>query len=108
MTRTQRRRGSRGAVGDKGPKGLPGPQGPRGAAGGLGPRGKTGAAGKRGPKGIAGPHEQNRALEVVEERFGDVFRQLDIQLRRIAQMQVQLDELARKIARGVVVKAKSA
>ena len=100
MVKKQRRRGLRGAVGDKGPKGLRGRQGPRGATGALGPRGKTGAAGKRGPKGITGPHQQDRALEVVEERFADVFRQLDIQLRRMAQMQVQLDALTKTAARS--------
>jgi hypothetical protein len=89
----------RGPIGDKGLKGLRGRQGPRGVNGAIGPRGKTGPAGKRGPKGITGPHQQNRALEVMEERFSDVFRQLDIQLRRIAQIQAQLDELSRKFGR---------
>jgi hypothetical protein len=89
----------RGPLGAKGRKGIRGPQGPRGSVGALGPRGKTGAPGKRGPKGIGGPHQQNRAFEVMEERFGDVFRQLDTQLRRIAQIQLQLDELSKKVAR---------
>jgi hypothetical protein len=33
----------------------------------------------------------------LEERFTDVYRQLDIQLQRIAQIQVQLDRFSAKL-----------
>ena len=87
---------------DKGRTGGRGPRGKRGKAGPTGfpgRRGKTGAAGKRGPKGVTGPGQRDRAIELIEERFADVFRQLDIQMRRIAQIQVQLDQLAGKLDR---------
>jgi hypothetical protein len=36
-------------------------------------------------------------MEAFEERFADVYRQLDIQLQRIAQIQAQLDRLSAKL-----------
>jgi hypothetical protein len=35
-------------------------------------------------------------LRAVEERFADVYQQLDIQLKRIAQMQAEIDRLSRR------------
>jgi hypothetical protein len=62
-----------------------------------GRRGKTGPAGKKGTRGLTGPLYRNHAMEVLEERFTDVSRQLDIQLQRIAQIQVQLDRFSAKL-----------
>jgi len=90
------KRGRQGPTGSRGQRGKRGTTGPTGFPG---RRGKTGAAGKRGPKGVTGPVQRDRAVELIEERFGDVFRQLDIQMRRIAQIQVQLDQLAGKLDR---------
>jgi hypothetical protein len=91
-------RGRKGPVGARGLKGVRGRRGPKGFAG---PRGKVGAAGTRGRKGATGPAEDNRLLAIaksVEDRFADVYRELNTQLRRIAQLQADLDSL--KIACG--------
>jgi Collagen triple helix repeat (20 copies) len=90
------KRGRQGPTGSRGERGKRGKTGP---AGFPGRRGKTGVAGRRGSKGVTGPVQRDPALELIEERFADVFRQLDIQMRRIAQIQVQLDQLAGKFDR---------
>ena len=90
-------------AGPRGPKGPRGARGPRGKQGKTGPpgwpgrRGKTGAAGKKGTRGLTGPLYRNAAIEALEERFADVYHQLDIQLQRIAQIQLQLDRISAKL-----------
>ena len=81
-------------MGAKGPRGKPGKAGPRGL---QGRRGKTGIAGKMGTRGLTGPLYRNHAIEALEERFTDVYHQLDIQLQRIAQIQLQLDRISAKL-----------
>ena len=86
----------RGRTGPVGARGLKGARGQRGPKGFPGRRGKVGAPGVRGKKGASGPAEDSRLLDIVksvEDRFQDVYRQLDTQLRRIAQMQAALDSL---------------
>ena len=107
MSKSQRgsrgRHGAKGATGRRGQQGATGARGPRGKQGKTGPtglpgrRGKTGSAGKRGTRGLTGPLYRNLALEALEERFTDVYHQLDIQLQRIAQMQLQLDRISAKL-----------
>jgi hypothetical protein len=92
--RTTGRRGPQGVTGAKGPRGKRGKTGPTGLPG---RRGKTGVGGKKGTQGLTGPLYRNRAIESLEERFTDVYRQLDIQLQRIAQMQAQLDHISAKL-----------
>ena len=46
------------------------------------------------PKEAMSPVQRNQALEILQDRVHDVYRQLDIQLKRIAQMQQHLDELS--------------
>jgi hypothetical protein len=92
-------------AGSKGAKGTRGPQGKRGLRGerGLqGRRGPVGRAGKRGRKGVRGPHSewQREMLRSIEERFDDVYRQLDIQLKRISQIQADIDRLTRRVLLG--------
>jgi hypothetical protein len=89
-------RGLRGRRGRTGLRGAPGARGKRGPSGLQGRRGKVGATGARGKKGATGPAEHSRLIEIVksvEERFDDVYRQLDIQLKRIAQLQADFDAL---------------
>jgi hypothetical protein len=62
-----------------------------------GRRGKTGPAGKKGTRGLTGPLYRNAAMEALEERFTDIYHQLDIQLQRIAQIQLQLDRISAKL-----------
>jgi hypothetical protein len=91
--RNRGRRGPQGPIGVKGPRGKRGKSGPRGLPG---RRGKTGREGKKGTRGLTGPLYRNRAIEALEERFTDVYHQLDIQLQRIAQIQLQLDRISAK------------
>ena len=91
------RRGTKGARGSRGPKGAQGPRGPQGARGPTGPigrRGKIGKPGRKGPLGVQGPNQRNDILERMETHFDDVYRQLEIQLKRMAQIQAELDILS--------------
>ena len=75
------------------PPGLKGEQGARGA------RGQQGARGAQGPPGP--PASRADILAVVEDQFTEVRKQLDIQLTRFAQLQVQLDQI-HKLLKQVV------
>jgi hypothetical protein len=87
------KRGPKGAVGKRGPKGHRGPEGPRGLTGPIGRRGSIGKPGTRGPKGLSGSVQQDDVLDKVMTHFDDVYRQLDIQMTRMGQLQAQLDVL---------------
>ena len=84
-------RGSRGARGARGARG------PRGVQGLVGLRGKIGPPGERGRKGVSGLPQRDDALEAMQEQIHDVYRQLDIQLKRMAQLQQQMDELSARV-----------
>jgi hypothetical protein len=60
----------------------------------IGRRGSIGKAGTRGPKGMIGPAQQDDVLDKVMTHFDDVYRQLNIQMTRMSQIQAQLDLLA--------------
>jgi|SRR5687768_7304678 len=63
-------------------------------AGAAGRRGPAGPPGPPGPAGPAGPRITSvEILALVDGQFTEIRRQLDVQLRRIAQMQHQLDEV---------------
>ena len=62
--------------------------------GAIGRRGSIGKPGARGPKGLIGPAQQDDVLDKVMTHFDDVYRQLNVQTTRIAQIQAQLDVLA--------------
>ena len=63
----------------------------KGVRGKRGPAGHRGARGERGP---VGPRPSRAAvLAAVEEQFGDIRKQLDVQLTRFGQLQVQLDHI---------------
>ena len=59
----------------------------------IGRRGSLGKPGKRGPQGLNGPAQQNDALDRLMPHFDDVYRQLEIQMTRMGQIQAQLDML---------------
>ncbi|MFN2509246.1 MAG: collagen-like protein [Chthoniobacterales bacterium] len=65
-----------------------------GARGPKGKRGEHGARGERGERGPAGP-PPSRAdiLALVEDQFSEMRKQLDVQLTRFAQLQMQLDQI---------------
>jgi collagen triple helix repeat protein len=80
-------------MGPRGKRGKKGPQGARGLTGAIGRRGKIGKPGQRGPKGVTGPLHKDDVLDRVMTHFDDVYRQLNIQTKRIAQIQYQVDTL---------------
>jgi hypothetical protein len=83
----------------QGPRGRRGPKGPRGETGPIGRRGKIGKAGRKGPKGLTGPLHRDNVLDMVMTHFDDVYQQLNIQMKRMAQMQQQVDVLVAHVAR---------
>ena len=89
--------GKRGPKGARGPAGRRGSAGPRGLTGPIGRRGPIGKAGNRGPEGLIGPAQQDDVLDNVLTHFDDVYRQLDIQMKRMGQIQAQLDMLAASV-----------
>src|SRR3954453_363840 len=80
----------------RGERGIPGPPGPVGRTGATG---KTGATGRRGAAGkpVAAapsiPDERMELLTLVEGQIEDIYKELDIQMKRMAQLQMQIDEL---------------
>ena len=84
----------RGPRGKQGKRGVPGP---RGMTGAIGRRGKIGKPGHEGPKGLTGPLHKDNVLDMVMKHFDDVYQQLNIQMKRMAQMQQQVDILDSKV-----------
>jgi len=68
--------------------------------GAKGSRGRKGARGLRGPAGVAGPAgprmKPAEVLALVDDQFFQIRRQLDLQLQRTGQLQVQLDRIQSK------------
>ena len=93
--------------GRQGRQGPPGPRGPAGATGARGVRGltgKTGATGKQGLRGATGKtgeipstSERGALLTEVNGHIDRIYNELEVQLKRIAQIQVELDELKKKV-----------
>lgn len=103
---------SRGRQGTQGIPGPPGPAGPRGTQGATGESGATGLAGPRGSKGAEGAQgargqrgvagvsasvSAQPGLNEIARTIDDIYHELDIQLKRMAQIQQQLDELRTKV-----------
>jgi hypothetical protein len=66
----------------------------RGPAGQRGVRGKTGKTGLTGPAGPAGVSPTRAdVLAMVEDQFTEIRKELSIQLTRMGQIQVQLDQI---------------
>jgi len=80
-------------VGPRGKRGKQGAKGPQGRTGLIGRRGKIGKPGTRGGKGLRGPQFEDSVLVKVMPYFDDVYKQLGIQLERIADIQQQVDSL---------------
>jgi hypothetical protein len=77
----------------RGPRGHRGSVGARGLTGPIGRRGKIGKPGSKGPKGVTGPLHKDNVLDMVMAHFDDVYLQLNIQMKRMAQIQQQVDVL---------------
>jgi hypothetical protein len=85
-----------------------GPRGPRGPAGQAGPQGPVGERGHRGPAGTAALSAgiaPALAFVAVEEQIDAIKHELDVQLRRMAQIQEQLNQL-RAIVRQLAASTK--
>lgn len=96
-------RGYRGIPGPPGPRGsdgLDGDQGPTGRSGPAGAAGRTGARGMTGAKGSAtGTSDKARrhVLRSVEQHIDNIYVELTAQMRRMAKLQEQVDELRAKL-----------
>jgi len=104
--------------GARGERGVPGPPGPAGATGSVGDRGLTGkagtvgAAGRAGAKGAKGAKGlkgatgskapsnakgRRRLIAAVDRHIENIYGELSVQMRRMARIQAQVDELRDKI-----------
>lgn len=91
--------------GGRGRQGIPGPPGRAGARGPIGKpgtRGARGATGARGEKGATGPTATARVprqtlLDEINGHVEGIYRELEVQLTRMAQLQQQVDELREKV-----------
>jgi hypothetical protein len=80
--------------GERGARGERGTQGSRGERGARGERGTQGERGPAGPPGPAGPKMRPaEVLALVDDQFMEIRKQLDLQLKRTAQLQLQLDQI---------------
>ena len=85
------------------PRGIPGPPGPPGKTGATGKTGARGATGKTGVRGLIGkPDKRTRkqrktAIAQVNGHIEKIYKELDIQLKRMAQIQYEVDQLRAKI-----------
>src|ERR1700674_2409385 len=96
--------------GDRERKGIPAPPGPpgvvgprgavgaRGATGATGAGGETGATGARGETGATGasaiePRGHRQLPDDITKDIENIYRELDVQMKRMAQIQQQLDEV---------------
>ena len=77
----------------RGPRGIPGPPGPAGPPGATGARGERGAAGKDGELGPSSRNGRREILSLFEGQIEDIHTELAIQMKRMAQLQVQIDDL---------------
>jgi hypothetical protein len=107
----KRRTAPRDIAGRPGAAGAAGPTGARlagaarksraaGHAGRQGARGAHGVTGMPGPAAApdqALPSTHVQLLEVVETQIEDIYQVLDVQVRRFAQIQQQVDELRGKV-----------
>jgi hypothetical protein len=77
----------------------------------MGARGKTGAAGKKGATGARGTvgstgstatltkADRMEMLSVIEGQIDDIHQELNIQMKQMAQMQAQLDDVRATVRR---------
>jgi hypothetical protein len=99
MSKKQGKGGTRGA---KGRQGATGAIGKTGRKGSRGERGLTGAVGKRGAVGPIGrtrrgtvvPHV---AIGSLNKQIDKVYGELEIQMKRMAQVQAELDDVRGKL-----------
>lgn len=102
MSKKQGPRGEHGILGRPGPVGRQGPVGPRGK---TGARGTTGATGRRGTDGARGetgpvtPDNHLNAIAAVHDQIEHIHHELDVQMKRMAQLQMELDDVRATLRR---------
>ena len=103
MAKLRGPRGERGIPGPPGPSGPVGQTGSTGATGATGATGLTGATGNRGAVGETGPTgagvspDRTQILALIEGQIENIYHELEIQPKRMAQIQMQLDEVRAQI-----------
>lgn len=83
--------------GEKGETGLPGPPGPPGPLGPMGPKGEQGDTGAPGPSEKMPTEDRLELLGVIDAQIDGIHQELDIHLKRITQLQDQMDDLREKV-----------
>jgi hypothetical protein len=86
----------KGARGPKGIAGPPGPAGPKGAKGATGETGARGAKGQNASVEDAGSPSTLNQFSEIEHTIEDIYKELDIQMKRMSQIQQQVDDLRTK------------
>jgi collagen triple helix repeat protein len=103
-------RGERGIPGPPGPPGVSGSDGTRGLTGKAGPvgaAGHTGHTGARGAKGATGSKApasgkgRKRFIAAVDRHIENIYGELTVQMKRMARIQLQVDELRDKIRKAL-------
>lgn len=80
-------------MGKRGPVGSPGVTGRQGARGRKGPKGQTGARGRKTGEAKGG------AINGVYKQIDKIYFALDVQMRRMAEIQAELNEVRAKVQR---------
>jgi hypothetical protein len=88
---------SKGPRGERGLPGPPGPAGPKGDIGETGPTGPRGAPGKLGEAEVLTKYGSMEVLTLVEKQIEDIYKELEVQTRRMGQLQAQMDDVRAKI-----------
>ena len=97
-SKLQGQRGERGIPGPRGPRGKRGVPGAPGKTGIAGPQGARGATGKTGPAGKLSPSDRSEVLNLVHGQITEVSRELQAQMKRLASLKGELDELRTNVA----------
>jgi hypothetical protein len=96
------KRGVPGPPGPAGPTGTGGPAGHRGASGRRGATGERGAQGQTGavgPQGSSGGRSRIKQFADVDQHITRIDHELNVQMKRMSQIQAELDDLRRKVRR---------
>jgi hypothetical protein len=85
-------------TGSEGGRGLTGKTGAAGAAGRTGARGQKGA---KGTRPAAGGKGRKRFIAAVDRHIENIYGELTTQMKRMAKIQSQVDELRDKIRKAL-------
>ena len=99
MPKQRGQRGERGVAGPRGPRGPQGVVGATGKTGGQGPRGAVGVTGKTGPVGKLSPADRREIISLVHAQIGEVSLELAAQMKRLASLKAELEDLRGNVAR---------